>query len=320
MAYDGAGVRSSRVRDLALGAPGCKLPIAFPTIKAQAQAGDLFRVAFAAAIEQLVGFDTVLRVTIDDPELVHRARIAVRRLRSHLRTFRSILDTGWSRALDERLRWLGDGLGAARNVDVLLANVRHCAQMLPITDASQLVRVLTVIERDRAAAHGALGEMLSDPKCVSLLTALVEAAERPAFNQRASMPARDAVPELIGATWRKLRKTVHRLSNPPTDRELHRIRIMAKRARYAAEAAAPLVGCAGKAIGRYLESLQTVLGEQHDAIVAYARLREIGGNPEFAFVAGELAALENTIALDRRHLWAKAWRRVARRRTHFWRG
>ena len=49
----------------------------------------------------------------------------------------------------------------------------------------------------------------------------------------------DVVPGLVARPWRKLRKAVKALPADPTDPELHRIRILAKRARYAAEAAPP---------------------------------------------------------------------------------
>ena len=48
----------------------------------------------------------------DDPESVHQARVATRRLRSDLRTFEPFLDERFAAELRGELRWLGAELGA----------------------------------------------------------------------------------------------------------------------------------------------------------------------------------------------------------------
>ena len=281
------------------------------------QIGEVFQVDFAAAIDRLLRTDALLSVAADDPEVVHRARTAVRQARALLRTFRPILDVSWSIDLDERMRRLNVVFGAARNADVLLANLRRHQQRLPSADAPNVGRVLAAIESDRAEAYAALVELVRSPLYIELLEAVAEAVRRPAFGETASKPAREAVPELMNATWRKLRKAALRLSAPPTDAELHRMRIKIKRARYAAQAAAPVAGDAAETFARHMKSFQAVLGRQHDAVFACARLREIGTSSELAFVAGELVALENAANRKQRRKWHKAWRRMARRSQDF---
>src|SRR5207302_1981585 len=83
-----------------------------------ATAGDLVRVAIAASVQRLTRHDPGVRVG-DDPEDVHQARVATRRLRSDLRTFASLLDPDWAASLVEELRWLGGVLGDVRDADVL---------------------------------------------------------------------------------------------------------------------------------------------------------------------------------------------------------
>ena len=158
---------------------------------------------------------------------------------------------------------------------------------------------------------------MRDARYVPLLDAIVEAAERPAFAARAFDPARDVLPDVLADGWRKLRKTVRRRSRPPQDTELHRIRIGAKRMRYVAEAVTPAWGRGAERFARCVETLQAVLGDQHDAVVAYGRLREIAGAGDAAFAAGELAALALAAADEGRHTWRAAWRAARRRR--FWR-
>ncbi len=58
----------------------------------------------------------------------------------------------------------------------------------------------------------------------------------------ANLRATDVLPVLVGAQWRKLHRQVRKAGTGPSNRQLHRIRIKAKQVRYAAEAAAPVVG------------------------------------------------------------------------------
>src|SRR5262249_37197124 len=60
------------------------VPVAADTLRTL---GDVLRAAVAAGYIRLVEHDPVIR-TESDPEAVHQARVATRRLRSDLRTFR----------------------------------------------------------------------------------------------------------------------------------------------------------------------------------------------------------------------------------------
>jgi CHAD domain-containing protein len=303
---------------LALGPRAAEPPFAVPAIDAGAQAGDLFRVAFAATAERLIRTDALLRRPDgDDPEPLHQARVAVRRLRSHLRAFEPILDRAWAGDLSERLRWWGDALGDARDADVLDVQLRARADALPAADRPQIDGVLARFRARRDEAYRTVANDLRDPRYIPLLDAVVEAAERPVFAGRAFDPAYDVAPELLASSWRKLRKAVRRRSRPPQDPELHRIRIRAKRVRYVAEAVAPAFGARAERFARCVAALQTVLGEQHDAVVAYQQLREAAGAGAAAFAAGELAALAVIAADEGRQGWRAPWR--AARRQRFWR-
>jgi CHAD domain-containing protein len=83
------------------------------------------------------------------------------------------------------------------------------------------------------------------------------------------------------ALLRKLRK----LGRRPEDHELHQARIRAKQLRYAAEAAAPVIGKPARRSAAAAEALQTVLGEHHDAVGAEAWFQDqaASGSPRQAF-------------------------------------
>ena len=48
----------------------------------------------------------------DRTERIHQSRVAMRRIRSNLRTFRLLLDPGWGTALRAELAWYGNGARA----------------------------------------------------------------------------------------------------------------------------------------------------------------------------------------------------------------
>jgi CHAD domain-containing protein len=154
--------------------------------------------------------------------------------------------------------------------------------------------------------------MLREPRYPAMLQELVELVQRPQCSERADEPARAAIPRIVGESWRALRKRVRRRSRPPSDRELHRIRIAAKRTRYAAEAATPVLGRRAEGFAAAAEAIQTTLGAQHDAVIACHKLREWADDGATAFAAGQLSILEQHEAAEGRRTWRDGWKRARR--------
>jgi CHAD domain-containing protein len=250
-----------------------------------------------------------------DPQTIHHARVAVRRLRSHLRTFGPVLDERRARDLEARLSWLQDGLSHARDADVFLAGLRRLGTNLPDGDRRDIEHLVNPFEEARDRAYQRLRESLCEPPYVALLDDIIEAARRPPLAIDTTRPAREIAPSLIDCAWSKLRKRVRCSSEPPSDRELHRIRIAAKRMRYVCEALAPVAGRRVQRLAQHSECLQTVLGDQHDAVVTCERLRSLANDSTRAFTAGELAAEANAAALRARADWQKTWRAAKRCRS-----
>jgi CHAD domain-containing protein len=297
----------------ALGSDACTAELDVHPPGRSARLGEVARAAFAVSVEHFVRYDARLRLGPDETA-VHQARVSIRRLRSDLRTFVRLLDANWARELRERLRWPQDVLSAARDADVVLEAARRAGAALPESDRRIVEDVLAPMRAARERAYDVVREMLRDPRYVPMLCALVDAAKHPPLNQHADRPAAGAVAEILDHSWATLRRRVRARSRPPSDRELHGIRIAAKRVRYAAEAIAPVAGRRAERFGRDAERLQTVLGEQHDAVLACERLRSLNGDGTEAFVAGELAASATAAERAARRAWPKAWR--AAKRTH----
>jgi CHAD domain-containing protein len=270
----------------------------------------------AGSVASLLRRDPLIRVA-DDPENIHKARVETRRLRTMLRIFRRLLDADWASSLRVELGWLADELGGVRDRQVLLARLRGKAADLPADDHLPLMRLTErlVVEVD-AALSGLLLALRSD-RYIDLLERLVAAAQVPLLVVDGEQAAISVIPALTARAWRRLRKSVKALPSEPTDAELHRIRILAKRARYAAEAAEPLVGKRAAAFARLATRLQDVLGEHQDSVNAQRWLR-VAAEPPQAFVAGELCAMERATAVGARTAWPDAWAALDRRRLRTW--
>jgi CHAD domain-containing protein len=98
---------------------------------------------------------------------------------------------------------------------------------------------------------------------------------------------------------------------------LHRVRILAKRARYAAEAVLPVFGKRARAFARAMAAVQDVLGEHQDAVVAGEWLRAHATGTG-AFVAGELVAIERRAGEDARDEWPRVWASARRKKLRRW--
>src|SRR3954470_21462461 len=113
----------------------------FLRLDADATVADLVRATIANGVTRLIRHDPGVRLG-DDPEDVHQARVATRRLRSDLRTFRRLLDEEWVGALRDELKWIAAELGAVRDADVLTERLREQAAELPSVDAAGAAALL----------------------------------------------------------------------------------------------------------------------------------------------------------------------------------
>ena len=253
---------------------------------------------------------------------MHQARVATRRLRSDLRTFRSLLASDFASSLRDELGWLGAVLGEVRDGDVLLARLRARSAELAADEQAGAVRVLSALENERAAAHTRLVETLASERYLTLLDTLVGAANAPVLRQdAAAAPAADVVPEPPSPPMAQARKRVRRLGDDPTDEELHEIRIRTKRLRYAADAVVPVVRKPARGLARAAAGLQGALGDLNDAVVAAAWLdhwRKRADDPVGERAASALAGLEREDAARQRANWRVAWEKVAAPELRAW--
>jgi CHAD domain-containing protein len=312
-AEEGPSTKLSR----ALGARATAAPEVDPIpVNTSSTTGELIRHVIALSVASLMRHDPGVRLG-DDPEDVHRARVATRRLRSQLRTFRTMLDPIWANAVRDELRWLGASLGQVRDKQVMSQRLRGRAPALLPDDAPVVAELADELHGESEEARARLVLDMRSDRYVDLIERLIDASRAPALTEAAQQPANIVMPALTQRDWKRLRKGVSRLPHNPDDTELHRIRILAKRLRYAAEAAAPLVGKPATRQAETAAELQDVLGDHQDSVTAQRWLREAGQGPR-AFVAGELCAVEREAAARDRLQWTGVWKKLSRKRLRKW--
>jgi CHAD domain-containing protein len=274
---------------------------------------DVVGAALTRSARALVDSDTGVRAG-NDPDAVHDARVAVRRIRSDLRTFRPVLDRDWADTIRQEARWLASLLGDVRDVEVLQERLRD--RLDAIDDPSDAGAGLLVdLEARRARARRRLLDGLASDRYVALLWAAVEAGREPRGRGRRAVRPADRAPALLERPWRRVKASAEHAETDPTDEALHRVRIDAKRLRYGAEALAPVAGRWARRVGKRAERLQDVLGEHQDAVttVRWLTIRaDRAKTPEVAFVAGRIVQLEVEARDDARDRWPAAWAALRR--------
>jgi CHAD domain-containing protein len=266
-----------------------------------AEPGAALRAALVAQHERLLAHDPGTRLGTD-PEDLHQMRVATRRARAFLRAARPLLDPEWAEPLRAELGWLSSALGPARDLDVLLEHLRAEPA------ATALEGLLTALERERAAAYEVVLAALSEPRYLALLDRLetVEPQLRTGADATLAGLWRDE--------WRRTRRAFERLGPRSEDDELHAARIKVKRARYAAELAAPELGRRGERFVSAAKRLQDVLGEHQDAAVAEEYvLASADGDDSSRAAAGPLLERERTRRREARVAWPAAWKALADR-------
>ena len=289
-----------------------------PEIDRSATVTEVVRRALATSVVRLLTHDAGVRLG-EDPEQVHQARVATRRLRSDLRTFRDAVAPTWAGALRGELKWLGHELGAVRDAEVLRERLGGRADVLDARDRRAADALLRRLDERQSAARDELVRSMREPRYARLLDELVDAANTPAvLPEVADAPASEALRPALEAPWKHLENAMDTASADPTDENLHAARIRAKRVRYAAEAVSEVFGKQARRFAEAAVALQDVLGEHQDAVVAGGWLREAARSGGNAFVAGELAAVEAQAAAASREAVPAAWKDLSRKRLRFW--
>jgi len=293
--------------------------VVVPPLANDASVVDLVRHAAARSVAQIIRHDPGARLG-DDPEDVHKLRVAARRLRSDLHSFKLLLDPARVDPVRAELRWLGGVVGAVRDTDVLTARLTENVDALPGIDVLGVQRIMKLLEEEGAAARAAMLVALRDARYLHLLDTLVALAAEPPFVETRKLTARRShkiARKIVEKPWRRVVDAVSALGDDPADAQLHEVRILAKRSRYAAEASAPLLGPPVARFANAVSELQTVLGDHQDTVVAELWLQKsLVANPAGCETAHRLIALEQSQRAALRTEWRAAWLKASSKAPH----
>jgi len=264
----------------------------------------------------------------DKPDSVHKMRVATRRLRSALATYRPLLDREVTDPVRAELAWLAGVLGAARDAEVMHERLATVIRDEPadLVRGPVAARVDDELTKRYRAAHDEVLAELDSKRYFRLLDALDNVAAAAPFTAEAERPAGEVLPKRVAKVWKSLKGHAQEARDAPTSDErehlLHEVRKTAKRARYAGESLAPAFGGAATTFARGVTELQEVLGAHQDSVVTRALLMELTGAAQAAgedtFTYGRLHALEQARAHMAEQTYAKALKAASRGKLRRW--
>jgi CHAD domain-containing protein len=296
------------------------------------RSGDVVTQAIRRSVARIVAHDPLMRLRQDLPDgdtPVHQLRVGCRRLRSDLRTFDPLVDPQWSKRLRRELRWLAGTLGAARDAEVLRERLRRTAEdpLVPV-EASAVARIDAELAARQGEALDAVAAALASDRYLALLDALVAAAQAPQLTALAVASAREVLPRLVAGPWRTFAFGARGvggaadLAQDAPDDQWHAVRVNGKRARYAIEAVADMIGGEAPSLSQRLASVQDLLGEHQDAAIAgttwLAIARSDPDDHSLAVAAGRLYERERAVIRQVRKRFPAAWQAASKRRLMSW--
>jgi CHAD domain-containing protein len=261
--------------------------------------------AVADYLSRQVGTLQALEAAVlrDDPDAVHRTRVATRRLRSALRTFAPVIaPKPRIAALRDELRWHATALGGPRDAEVLR---EHLLETLA-ADGRAAPALLGIVGDELAARHAAAHAALVTTMTLPRYDDLHRALERLlADGGRGESTAGEALPKLLRKAVRRVRRDLEAAEDPQTIPEpvegsvraaedgigeastrsaivgsagpgglerWHRVRKSAKAVRYSCEALVPVFGEPAQVRALAWEAVTEALGELQDSVVAQEQL------------------------------------------------
>jgi CHAD domain-containing protein len=234
-----------------------------------------------------------------DPEGVHQLRVAIRRLRSALALFGPFVPEIVRTTLDGELAWFSGMLAPARELDVFLDEIIPAAQVALAAEGVSLATVAGDARRQRGEAYARVVDTIRSERYRSLKDA-IQALQSGSF-WRAADGSDEArrLGEPTGAWAARVLDKLHArtLKRGRRFRKLdpagrHKVRVAAKRLRYAADFFADLYR--RKAARRYagrLRPLQEELGRMNDLATLHRLLDDIARSSGDATVEGGVEAL-----------------------------
>ena len=289
-----------------------------PVPKRKGPAGDVMLAYLRQQVKELKDQDPLVRQ--DAHDAVHKMRVATRRMRSVLATYRKLLDDAETvRSLRDELKWLAGVLGEARDAEVMHARLKEMVAEEPgeLVMGPVTRRVDLELGGAYQEAHDKALKALDGKRYFRLLDALDALISAPPLAPLANKPAVKVIPGMVQRDVKRLRAAAREAKRHPAGTgdhpALHEARKDGKRLRYAAEAAAPVNPKQAARLADAAHNVQKVLGDHQDSVVTRQLLRRLGAEAftlgENGFSYGRLHALEQAVALEAEDRFHREWKK-----------
>ncbi|MDQ3030201.1 MAG: CYTH and CHAD domain-containing protein, partial [Actinomycetota bacterium] len=289
-------------------------------------AGEVVMDYLAGQVEQVLAHDPLVR--LDRPDSVHKMRVATRRLRSALQTFKPLFDPDVVRPLRAELKWLAGVLGAARDAEVLRDRLGDAVRADGGQAGLEMGAPGAAEEMAQAyrTAYERLLVELDAERYHQLVGALGELVRTPPLRPIAARKALKVLPARVARGYTALKAEVKAAHGLPAgaerDHHLHEARKAAKRVRYAGETLSAAFGKDAVGFAAAMEDLQEVLGEHQDSVVMRERLLALAGQdrstPEGGFAYGRLHALEEARGREAEEAFDAVWEVSSAKKLRRW--
>ena len=234
-----------------------------------------------------------------DIEHLHDLRVATRRARTLLKTFRPLLGGPLVDAIGESLAWLGSETGPTRDADVHLLALERASRKLAAEDREALLPLIAFLSERRQRVWKNLIAALDSPRFAHLVEQIDELTDPGGGFARAcseSPTIAEFAAEQLAEVHRRLVKRGRKLRRHAPDAAVHRARIEGKRLRYLLEFFQSLYPPNRiEPVIKSIRRLQDELGSFNDAAVQQSVLRELARDR----VAEGEASAEALVALGR---------------------
>jgi CHAD domain-containing protein len=270
-------------------------------VAAATPAGEVYAAAFghhlATVRDNLAGV-----LAHDDPEPLHRVRVAVRRSRAVLRFATGVVGSDVAATYAPELKWIGSCTSRSRDLDVHLPAYDALAARVP--DAGPLEPFRERLVAQRREAHADLDRALRSRRFAALVAGWEERLAGPPDGELAARPVGELAPARLATAWRRVLRRGDAITVDSPPERWHDLRKRGKELRYVLELFAGLdEPAAHEALVAELKRLQDGLGALQDVetqrLLVGEQRAALADEGAAAATLRTLDALEEQLAADR---------------------
>jgi CHAD domain-containing protein len=277
-----------------------------------------------------------------DPEPLHQMRVGLRRLRTAIQVFTTVVHLPKASS-QQRLRSIAGTLGVVRDLDVLKATLGECYLHIPASEQATLKDGLKKLQQQRQKGFADMQDVLLGKPYQKMKGSLKKWLHQPSYQALAALPILDALPDLllplisqlllhpgwlVGAVseqnslfhdslfhkeWEQIEMQHPELSDPGLILEqhgtvLHSLRKQIKRVRYQTELFVECYGSEYQEQIKEFQVIQEVLGQLQDSLVLQQFLGELLGKN----ICKALPTLTQQLQQERQQAWI-VWQKLRSR-------